>query len=228
MTITTVLDPPLATDSESTFNTKAFAFVDALVDWTSEANSTATTINTNATNAAASASSATASAAAAAVSQTSAANSASVAAAASGAPLWVSGTTYSVGNCVWSPSSKLIYRRIVGGAGTTDPANDTTNWGLAATGTLQLIDVSGTSVSAHVNGHYRLNNAAQTTVVLPTAGLSVGDVVMVSPNNSRSDNRVDPASNTINLQVGYLFISDPTETVVIQWWGLADGWKVII
>jgi len=42
--------------------------------------------------------------------------------------LWISGTTYAVGNVVWSPTDYRSYRRIIAGAGTTDPVSDTTNW----------------------------------------------------------------------------------------------------
>ena len=45
-----------------------------------------------------------------------------------GAAKWVSGTTYALGAAVWSPVDRTIYRRIVAGAGTTDPSADTTNW----------------------------------------------------------------------------------------------------
>jgi len=41
---------------------------------------------------------------------------------------WVSGTTYTDGVLVWSPTTRLTYRRKGTGAGTTDPASDTTNW----------------------------------------------------------------------------------------------------
>lgn len=41
---------------------------------------------------------------------------------------WVSGTTYALGKTVRSPSDHQRYVRVVAGAGTTDPANDATNW----------------------------------------------------------------------------------------------------
>jgi hypothetical protein len=44
------------------------------------------------------------------------------------ATLWVSGTTYALGVCVYSPINSQTYRRIVAGAGTTDPSLDSTNW----------------------------------------------------------------------------------------------------
>lgn len=51
------------------------------------------------------------------------------AAAATGALLWVSGTSYTAGtSVVYSPINFLTYRRIVSGAGTTDPSLDPTNW----------------------------------------------------------------------------------------------------
>ena len=41
---------------------------------------------------------------------------------------WVSGTTYALGKTVRSPIDHQRYVRMVAGAGTTDPANDATNW----------------------------------------------------------------------------------------------------
>ena len=41
---------------------------------------------------------------------------------------WVSGTTYALGKTVRSQTDHQRYVRVVAGAGTTDPANDATNW----------------------------------------------------------------------------------------------------
>lgn len=67
--------------------------------------------------------------------QVSAANSAAAAAAselaaniASNVSVWVSGTTYSIGDVRYSPITFLSYRRKTAGAGTTDPSADSTNW----------------------------------------------------------------------------------------------------
>lgn len=49
-------------------------------------------------------------------------------AAAFGVTLWVSGTTYALGDRVYSPITYRTYRRSVAGAGTTDPSADSTNW----------------------------------------------------------------------------------------------------
>jgi len=47
--------------------------------------------------------------------------------------LWVSGTTYIIGDIRNAPSNGLPYKRITAGAGTTDPALDSTNWTSLAT-----------------------------------------------------------------------------------------------
>lgn len=42
--------------------------------------------------------------------------------------MWVSGQTYTKGQVRWSPIDFMDYRRKTDGSGTTDPANDPTNW----------------------------------------------------------------------------------------------------
>ena len=48
--------------------------------------------------------------------------------AASYAQKWVSGTSYTEGQLVWSPVDKQSYRRKTDGAGTKDPSADSANW----------------------------------------------------------------------------------------------------
>lgn len=76
MAITVTFDPPLPSDDPATFNTKAFTLLGDLNDWSTEANSTASTVSTNATNASNSASSASTSASNAASSASAASTSA--------------------------------------------------------------------------------------------------------------------------------------------------------
>ncbi|MEI6207289.1 MAG: hypothetical protein WCP20_10935 [Desulfuromonadales bacterium] len=57
-----------------------------------------------------------------------AAAAAAAATAASGVSIWVSGTTYAIGDCRFSPIDFATYRRKTSGAGTADPSADTTNW----------------------------------------------------------------------------------------------------
>lgn len=110
----TALPTPPSTSSPSTFAAQGDAFLAALPLHTTETNTVSAVNYNNAVDAAASAASASANA--------------SLAFAAAGAALWVSGTSYALGAAVISPSSLLVYRRKVAGAGTTDPASDATNW----------------------------------------------------------------------------------------------------
>ena len=105
----------------TTFTTTADTWVAALGPVTDAMNTLGGEIDADATTASAAA-------AAALASQAAAAGSASAAAASSNATVWVSGTTYAFGANVISPITALTYRRIVAGAGTTDPSLDTTNW----------------------------------------------------------------------------------------------------
>jgi len=102
-----------------TFADEGDAFMAALVPFGAQLN--AAEININAKEA-----SAVAAAAAAAASETAAASS-------SNATVWVSGTTYAIGNVRWSPTNFQAYRRKTAGAGTTDPSLDSTNWAYVST-----------------------------------------------------------------------------------------------
>lgn len=41
---------------------------------------------------------------------------------------WITGTTYAIGDVRYAPANRQIYRRVIAGAGTTDPSLDATNW----------------------------------------------------------------------------------------------------
>lgn len=103
MSITPLPSAPAITDTTSEFNTKAFNWVAALDPFTTEANALLATCEDAAMTAAA-------------------------AIALVGAEAWVSGTTYAIGDSVYSPIDMQTYRRKTNGAGTTDPSADSTNW----------------------------------------------------------------------------------------------------
>lgn len=46
--------------------------------------------------------------------------------------VWVTGTTYAIGDVRYSPITFYAYRRKTAGAGATDPSADTTNWALVS------------------------------------------------------------------------------------------------
>lgn len=128
-------NPPSRSQSPDTFSTDADAFLGALPDFQTEANAQADYLD-----ALAAAVDVDAAAAAADADTASAAATAALAAADVG--LWVSGTTYAIGDNVISPISFQTYRRKTNGAGTIDPSLDATNWALLTfypTSPLQLI-----------------------------------------------------------------------------------------
>lgn len=121
------LPVPSRTDPTN-FSVRADNFLGELPDFATQVNALATeltalgnTVETNKNTAVTAANNAQASAFAATGSANNAASS-------SGAALWVSGTTYSAGNLVYSPITGRTYRRKIAGAGTTDPSADATNW----------------------------------------------------------------------------------------------------
>lgn len=106
--------PPLRSDGPETFADRGDAFMAALPVFESDMNALGVTV-------VAKEAAATASAAAALASELAA--NASI-----NAALWVSGTTYAIGDVRWSPANSVSYRRRTAGAGTTDPSADATNW----------------------------------------------------------------------------------------------------
>jgi hypothetical protein len=109
--------PPSKADPVN-FSTRADAFLGALPTFQAEANALQTDVNAKQTQAATSA--------------TNAAASEAAAAATADASIWISGTTYAIGDNRFSPTNFLTYRRKTNGAGTTDPISDSTNWTLVA------------------------------------------------------------------------------------------------
>lgn len=186
------LPTPPDPSSPATFDSRATAFVAAQAGaYLTGMNNLAANVYNNAIEAQIVADASTASANAAAASSSAASGFATQAANNVGAALWVSGTTYALGACVWSPISRLVYRRIVAGAGTTDPSADSTNWALPGTITLTtpIVIVSSTPVTATAGSHHILTYAGVTTLNLPAAPAD-GDTVWITVANGRLDNIV--------------------------------------
>lgn len=168
---------PSPTDDRATFSINSFAHVSALHLWTDQANALQTDVNAKQIAAAASA---TASDVSRVASEAAAAQSAFAA----GVTKWISGTTYAQGVQVWSPANYVTYRRIVAGAGTTDPSADVTNWTpIWASITLArdlgraraLTAVNGTTAAS--GGKYKVDTSiGAITVTTPSiANTEVGD-----------------------------------------------------
>lgn len=166
-----------------------------------------------------------ASATAAATSETNAAASATAAATSGNAALWVSGTTYTLGTCVFSPVNYQTYRRIVAGGGTTDPSADTTNWLLISALGLPMVTVSGTTQTASAFKHYVLTNAAASTLTLPAAPAD-GDVVSVTVGNARLDNIVARNGKSIEGVAEDMTI-DVTVTLTLKYISATLMWRLV-
>lgn len=132
MTVPTIPDlptPPQPADDKPTFNARMFAWIIAILDWTTAVNAVSAAMNALYTTIAGLATGASTSATAASNSATAASNSATAAAASAMAVMWVSGTTYPNGQRVVSPINGQLYRRTsAAGSGTTDPRDDTSNY----------------------------------------------------------------------------------------------------
>jgi len=121
------LPVPSRTDPAN-FSVRGDNFLGALPDYSTQLNALATEVNAANVAAESSKNLAKTSEINAQASAFAAAGSANSAASNSGAVLWVSGTTYAIGDLRYSPANGRTYRRRTVGAGTTDPSLDTTNW----------------------------------------------------------------------------------------------------
>lgn len=146
-TITPLPTPPSRSTDPTNFAIEADAFVAALPEFVTDANAQASYLDGVASAVDADAAAAAASAAAALVSENNAEAAADAAAATADAALWVSGTTYAIGDNVFSPINYQTYRRKTNGAGTTDPSLDSTNWQLLTFSAATPLVVTGNSTS---------------------------------------------------------------------------------
>lgn len=150
--------PALSDRAAGTYNSKAFAFATHMADtFNGEVTAVATNVRQNALEAESRATSA-------GVAAATAEAAAQLVATAAGAVAWVSGTTYAKNALVISQVNSQVYRRRVAGAGTTDPANDSTNWALpiGSGSFIPQVVVASSIDLATGNYHMRTMAASQT------------------------------------------------------------------
>jgi hypothetical protein len=159
----------------STFSARVDAFVTWLIAFVVQLPALAANVYANALEAFQSAGTATAAAAAAMATVN--------------ATPWVSGTTYAKNLVVISQVNFQNYRRAIAGAGTTDPANDPTNWSLLSgndsNGAFTPVPLSGSVIDlANGSNYFTKTISANTTFSI------------VLPSNARPTNATPPAMLT--------------------------------
>lgn len=221
-------DAPSRADPAN-FATRADTFLGALQTWASQLVALATNVYNNAVETFTNATSASSSASSATASATAAANSANASATATAAAVWVSGTTYAYGVCVWSPMTCLVYRRKVAGAGTTDPSQDATNWALAGYGTLQIV-VDTTSASITVQT-WQLTIVRRSDVLVAwnlPASPNVGDEAAVLFDNGRYDNEIRRNGQLLSSRAETMYEYRPGKVRWFRFIGGTVGWQQLM
>lgn len=218
--------PPTAPQrsSPSTFATRADAWVGWLETWAPDFATAADNVYDNALETAALATAAATNADEAAASEAAAAGSAQTAANSAGAAIWITGTTYAIGDVRWSPATNYVYRRLTAGAGATDPSADPTNWALAGTTLPQMTLSVSTSNAMTANQHIVLTNAAASTATLPGSPVA-GDACWITVGNDRIDNVIARNGELIMGLAENMTIDLPTATVCLRYVNYSFGWR---
>lgn len=218
----TPLPTPVPQRSDpANFATRADALLTALPTMVTQTNATATNVYDNAVDALSSANSAAGSASTAFTQANAAAQSAAAAAAAAGAVQWVSGTTYSIGNVVWSPLTYLSYRRKTSGAGTTDPSMDNTNWALIGAPSVFPVSSINSNTTAIATSHYLFTSTLQLTLPpSPDVGTSV-QFTDLSASNTAS---INPGSEKIRGVSGVMNLNTKWASAILVYTGATLGW----
>lgn len=218
--VTPYATPPSSADPAN-FDERADAKVADDVVKVGEYNALANNVYGNAVEAVNAATTATAKASAALVSEAAALASSQSAAAAMGAPAWVSGATYAVGDPRWSPIDGRVYRRRTAGAGTTDPSADPTNWLCIGPNGLQLVKEAGTSATITANTDTAFTNSSACAATVPA--LAVGESFVVRFDNGRLDNTIDLGARSViglNGQIRSGVITLNAQPIIsLRWWG---------
>lgn len=218
--ITALPTPPQRSDPTN-FAARGDAFMAALPTLTTETNAVSTVNYNNAVITETKASEALNSATSALTYANAAQQSAIDAAAVAGATQWISGTTYVIGNVVWSPLTYLNYRRKTAGAGTTDPSLDTTNWALLGVpSTFPTVEISG-NTNAAVSTHYIFT--ANLALTLP-AGPSIGNEVEFTNLSGVKTCTVNPNGNKIRGNTEVMTINVLNAQARLVYTGATRGW----
>lgn len=137
---------------------------------------------------------------------------AAIASAMAGAILWVSGTTYAIGDRRFSPMNGFTYRRTTVGAGTTDPSLDNTNWTPCALATPLIVTTSLIQQCIAGAGYAATNTTAQSAATnlawyssqfdqatwVKNSGTISADFSMGPDGNVTTDKFIEAAANAVH------------------------------
>ena len=212
--------PPSRSDPVN-FAARGDALLGALPAWTDDINDIAEVTFNNATDSFTAASNASGFADVAFTQAAAAAQSATAAAASAGATKWISGTTYTEGNVVWSPLTFLSYRRKITGGGTTDPSLETTNWALVGAPSSFPVSLISSNTNAAASNHYIFTAAL--TLTLPSTP-PVGTTVQWTNLSDTMTCIIDPGSEKIRNVAGTMTVNVKNASVILVYTGATLGW----
>lgn len=180
-----------------------------LPGWTGEVNAVAGEVNADKSTAVDSAATAVAKASEAVAAAAAAARDANAA-------QWVSGTTYTIGTVVWSPSNYLSYTRKTNGAGTTDPMSDPTNWAPRVPTQIYRQTRTSNTILARADDRAIIDITSGTFTQTFSACSTLGNGwSCIIRNSGNGDITLDPnSSETIDGLATYIMY--PGETRLIQ------------
>ena len=180
-TISPLPTPPSRSTDPANFAIEADAFVAALPEFQTDANAQAVYLDALAVAVDADAVEATAAAQAAI--------------AGANIATWVSGTTYAIGNVVFSPVDFQSYRRKTAGAGTTDPSVDGTNWQRFSNGIAGYLVRSSAYTAANENQIIANTSGGAFTITLPASPASGAEILIADGANTWATNNLTIARN---------------------------------
>lgn len=204
-TITPLPTAPARTDPPATFITRADAFLAAMVTMQTELNTTIGSMNTDIAGVNSNVIAAQAAQTGAETAETNAEAAQAAAESAANATLWVSGTSYSAGDVVYSPIDYKSYRAKTATSGTTDPSLDSVNW-LGLTGGGEVTIDGETTIYNTLPSDYTITNYdIETTYLLST---STGTISRTDNVITFTPNTVPTSSFTVNGKVFEVTVQD--------------------
>lgn len=198
MTIPTLPPYPSRGSAPDTFSLQADAFVAAMPAWGVAVQAVGDQAATDAATA------------------SDAASLAVGAAAGVAASVWVSGTTYAIGDARYSPADLQTYRRRTPGAGTIDPSLDTTNWARLALGNAgqRLTRSSNTALTSFDAGRV-FDLSGTWTQTFDAAALLGNGWHCYLRNTSNGDITLDPAGSEL-IDGAATFVLKPGHTIMLM------------